>query len=78
MGLAVFAFDLAVLGIVVSTQAVRASQEIEAVCDATHVNNQVDVHAAFDGKRAHYQIFRAGSKSLLLDLAEPGRCFSSS
>ena len=38
-GVAVFAFDLAALGIIVSTKAVHASQEIEALCDATHVNS---------------------------------------
>lgn len=47
-GMAVFAFDLAVLGIIVSTKAVQASHEIEVVCDATHVNAQADIHAAFD------------------------------
>jgi Cu-processing system permease protein len=48
-GAAVFAFDLAALGVIVSTQATEASQEIEVLCDATHVNSQADVHAAFDG-----------------------------
>jgi len=48
-GVAVFVFDLAALGIITSTKAVQASHEIDLVCDATHVNNQADVHAAFDG-----------------------------
>jgi Cu-processing system permease protein len=48
-GVAVFAFDLAALGVIVSTNAIRASHEIDLVCDATHVNSQADVHAAFDG-----------------------------
>lgn len=48
-GVAVFAFDLAALGVIVSTKAVQASHDIDVVCDATHVNSQVDIHAAFDG-----------------------------
>jgi Cu-processing system permease protein len=47
-GFAVFAFDLIAMGIIVSTNAVKASQEIEVICDATHVNSQADIHAAFD------------------------------
>ena len=54
-GVAVFAFDLAVLGVLVSTQAVRASQEIEVVCDATHVQSQADVHTAFDDSQGQIQ-----------------------
>jgi len=48
-GVAVFAFDLAALGVIVSTSGVEASQEIDLVCEATHVNSQADIHAAFDG-----------------------------
>jgi ABC-type transport system involved in multi-copper enzyme maturation permease subunit len=44
-GVAVFAFDLTALGMIVSTRAVQASVEIDLLCDATHVN---DIHAAFD------------------------------
>lgn len=47
-GVAVFAFDLAALGIIVSTRAVKASQEIDLVCDATHINSQADIHSTFD------------------------------
>ncbi len=47
-GFAVFAFDLIAMGIIVSTNAVKASQEIEVICDATHVNTQADIHTAFD------------------------------
>jgi Cu-processing system permease protein len=47
-GVAVFAFDLAALGVIVSTKAIQASHEIDVVCDATHVNSQADIHAAFD------------------------------
>ena len=47
-GVAVFAFDLAALGVIVSTNAVRASHEIDLLCDATHVNAQADIHSSFD------------------------------
>jgi len=47
-GAAVFAFDLVALGVIVSTKAVQASQEIDLVCDATHVNAQADIHASFE------------------------------
>jgi Cu-processing system permease protein len=47
-GVAVFAFDLAALGVIVSSEAIEAAHEIETVCDATHVNNQADIHAAFE------------------------------
>lgn len=42
---AVFVFDLVALGVLVSAQAPAAAQEIEIVCDATHVNAAVDVHS---------------------------------
>jgi Cu-processing system permease protein len=51
-GVAVFAFDLAALGVIVSTKAVQASHDIDVVCEATHVNGQADIHAAFDGNSA--------------------------
>jgi Cu-processing system permease protein len=47
-GVAVFAFDLAALGVIVSTRAVPASHELDLICDATHVNAQADLHASFD------------------------------
>jgi Cu-processing system permease protein len=43
---AVFAFDLVALGVLVSTRLPVAAQEIEVLCDATHVNG--DIHSAFD------------------------------
>jgi Cu-processing system permease protein len=46
--LAVFVFDLVALGVLVSTKAPAAAQEIEIVCDATHVNAAVDLHSDFD------------------------------
>jgi len=46
--MAVFVFDLIVLGIVVSTRSAVAAQEIEFVCDATHVNAAADLHSAYN------------------------------
>ncbi len=45
---AVFVFDLIALGCFVSTKAPAAAQEIDFVCDATHVNTAVDFHSDFD------------------------------
>ena len=47
-GVAVFAFDLVALGIIVSNKAPQASKEIELICDATHVNSEADIHSGFD------------------------------
>ena len=44
--IAVFAFDLIALGMLVSNRMPAAAQEIEVLCDATHVNG--DIHSAFD------------------------------
>jgi len=46
--LAVFVFDLVALGLMVSTKFPVAAQEIEMVCDATHVNAAADLHSDFD------------------------------
>ena len=46
--LVVFVFDLVALSILVSTKAPLAAQEIEMVCDATHVNVAADIHSDFD------------------------------
>jgi Cu-processing system permease protein len=45
---AVFVFDLIALGCFVSTNTPAAAQEIDFVCDATHVNAAVDFHSDFD------------------------------
>ncbi|HOP98298.1 MAG TPA: ABC transporter permease [Verrucomicrobiota bacterium] len=46
---AVFAFDLVALGIMVSTQSAEAAAEIELICDTTHVNAAAaDLHAAYE------------------------------
>jgi Cu-processing system permease protein len=45
---AVFVFDLIALSVFVSTKVPAAAQEIEFVCDATHVNSSVDLHSDFD------------------------------
>jgi len=47
-GLAVFVFDLVALSVVFSTKAPRAFQEMELICDATHVNAAADLHSGFD------------------------------
>ena len=46
--LVVFAFDLVALGCVVVGTTPQATREVEAVTDATHINNVADVHAAFE------------------------------
>jgi Cu-processing system permease protein len=46
--LAVFVFDLVALGCVVSTRAPAAAQEIELLCDATHLNAAADIHTEFE------------------------------
>lgn len=46
--MAVFVFDLVALGVVVSTRSLAAAQEIEVLCDTTHVNAAADLHSAFD------------------------------
>jgi len=51
-GVFVFVFDLVALGMVISSRAPAAAQEIEVVCDATHLNAAVDIHAAFDAPDA--------------------------
>jgi ABC-type transport system involved in multi-copper enzyme maturation permease subunit len=45
---AVFVFDLVALGWLVSTKSLGAAQEIEVVCDATHVNAAADIHSDFE------------------------------
>jgi Cu-processing system permease protein len=45
---AVFAFDLVALAAIVSTKAQAAAQEVDLICDATHVNASSDLHSAFD------------------------------
>lgn len=44
----VFVFDLVALGVLVSTKSGAAANEIEFVCDATHVNAAADLHSAYD------------------------------
>ena len=49
---AVFVFDLVALGVLLSTRAPVATQEIEALCDTTHVNAAADIHSAYVGASA--------------------------
>lgn len=44
----VFVFDLVALGMILSTKAPAAAQEIESVCDAMHVNAAADLHSGYD------------------------------
>ena len=46
--IAVFVFDLVALGLLVSTKSPVATQEIEVLCDTTHVNAAADIHSTFD------------------------------
>ncbi len=46
--MAVFVFDLVVLGVLVSTNSAAAAHDIEFICDATHVNMAADLHSAYD------------------------------
>ena len=50
--LAVFVFDLVALSLLVSTKAPAAAQEIDLVCDATHVNSAADIHSEPDASPA--------------------------
>jgi ABC-type transport system involved in multi-copper enzyme maturation permease subunit len=45
---AVFVFDLAALACIVSTKSSAAAQQIEFMCDATHVNPAADLHSSYD------------------------------
>jgi Cu-processing system permease protein len=46
--LVVFVFDLAAMGLLVTTRTAQAAREVEAATDATHVNAMADIHAAFE------------------------------
>ncbi|MBU6398756.1 MAG: ABC transporter permease [Verrucomicrobia bacterium] len=52
---AVFAFDLVALGVVVSSQAATASEEIEKATDATHVVSVEDLHRQYEGAKDNAQ-----------------------
>jgi len=45
---AVFAFDLVAMGIVVTANSNQATREIEQATDATHVTSIADMHNAFE------------------------------
>ena len=51
-GVAVFAFDLVALGVIVQNKAPGAALEIEVACDATHLNTLADPHTAYDSATA--------------------------
>jgi ABC-type transport system involved in multi-copper enzyme maturation permease subunit len=46
---AVFAFDLVAMGLVVTLNSTQAAREIEQATDATHVISVADMHKAFEG-----------------------------
>lgn len=46
---AVFAFDLIAMGVVVAADSTQAAREIEMATDATHVTSIADMHKAFEG-----------------------------
>ncbi len=46
--IAVFAFDLVSMGVMLSVEAPQAAREVETATDATHVRNVEDIHAAFE------------------------------
>ncbi len=46
---AVFAFDLVALGLVLTLNSTQAALEVEAATDATHVTSVADMHKAFEG-----------------------------
>ena len=64
---AVFVFDLIALGIFVSTKAPAAAQEIDFVCDATHVNSAVDLHSDFNNIADAPTHPETGSRAAALD-----------
>ncbi len=45
---AVFAFDLVAMGVVLALESPQAVREVETATDATHVRNVEDIHAAFE------------------------------
>ena len=60
----VFVFDLAAMGLLVTTQTAQAAREVEAATDATHVNAMADLHAAFEnGDDAAARVQAAAPKS---------------
>lgn len=46
---AVFAFDLVAMGLVVTLNSTQAAREVEQATDATHVTSVADMHRAFEG-----------------------------
>ena len=62
--MAVFVFDLAAMGWLVTTRSAEAAREVEAATAATHVNAMADLHAAFEkGDDAAARVRASGPKS---------------
>lgn len=47
--IAVFAFDLLAMGLVVTLNSTQAAREIEQATDATHITSVADLHKAYEG-----------------------------
>ncbi len=61
---AVFVFDLAAMGLLVTTHSAQAAREVETATDATHVNAMADIHAAYEnGDDAAARVQAAAPKS---------------
>lgn len=46
---AIFAFDLVAMGVVVTANSTEATRQIEEATDATHVTSMADLHKAYEG-----------------------------
>ena len=51
--IAVFAFDLVAMGVVVTANSTQAAHEIEEATDATHVTSIADMHQAYEAGDEH-------------------------
>ena len=69
--IAVFAFDLVAMGVVVTANSTQAAHEIEEATDATHVTSIADMHKAYetgDDQASHVVAVRSQSVAAWLAL----------
>lgn len=67
---AVFAFDLVAMGVVVATHSAQAARQIEESTDATHVTSIADMHKAFkSGDEAAARVIADRSQKVAMWLA---------
>jgi len=59
--IAVFAFDLVAMGVVVTANSTQAVHEIEEATDATHVTSIADMHKAYEAGDEHASRLAADS-----------------